>query len=749
MSPFLFVLVMEALTLIIQQLIEQNGGFSYHWKYGLTTFAELSGLQANLEKSHLILSHSAGASRDTLLAILNFQERHLPIRYLGLPLLASRLTIADCQPILQKIDAHIKGWEGVMFSFAGRVQLIKSVLSALQVYWAMAFILPKHIIKEIEKRLRNFLWRGSLERGYAKIAWQMVCRPVNEGGLGIRDIQALNRGLMSRHLWRIITHDSTSIWVTWIFQYRLQNYSIWTISARAGTWGWRKMIRLRDTLRPYIRYQIGEGTSFSLWHDPWNARGPLILQFPSGPRHTSIPISAPLSTVIWDESWVWTPITDMESVDITHDLPTIHGGRDRILWTGPRGSFSSAAAYDVFRPSGPTVDWSSLLVGTFHIPRHWFILWLAIQDRLSTRDKPWLQHLGSACVLCREGLPESHEHMFFMCSFVSECIHAIRRERESNIRVFQHMSRTPDEIARIVVSEIRDLIISKQLPRTISTRAADGDTSDAIPPPNVDDQSRATPPPGLNPKDFNLGEFIALANRVVDVGDVESVAALVELKRRWVERFGDGGMTTPAVGWKPVASCQPTPFPAPARAPRRAIRHVIPTGGRISHTPMLTTRTDDAAAIGGLPNSEDETAPPTRVSGDRSDHMQIRVPPLAPPIENRNDPIDVEGDLQLTVSGGRPDSPLHPSPIAIWDGGIVPMCSATPEVFIPAAAVAPAPTLPRSGDAADSPQPPTTTDPVLVLPKGPAHELPKPIGAAAVERTDANGLLRRRFSYRR
>ncbi|KAL0294579.1 UNVERIFIED_CONTAM: hypothetical protein Sradi_6880600 [Sesamum radiatum] len=32
MSPFLFVLVMEALTLIIQQLIEQNCGFSYHWK---------------------------------------------------------------------------------------------------------------------------------------------------------------------------------------------------------------------------------------------------------------------------------------------------------------------------------------------------------------------------------------------------------------------------------------------------------------------------------------------------------------------------------------------------------------------------------------------------------------------------------------------------------------------------------------------------------------------------------------------
>ncbi|KAL0293831.1 UNVERIFIED_CONTAM: Retrovirus-related Pol polyprotein from type-2 retrotransposable element R2DM [Sesamum radiatum] len=541
MSPFLFVLVMEVLTLMLRQRIEQNGGFSYHWrceavqlfqlsfaddlllfskaepnsiqlfKDGLIDFAELSGLQANLQKSHLILSRSAAAYRDSLLAILDFQEGHLPLRYLGLPLLASRLTISDCQPILRKMEARIKG---VMLSFAGRVQLIKSVLSALQVYWAMAFILPKHIIKEIEKRLRNFLWKGNLDTGYAKVSWQQVCRPVNEGGLGIRDIHSLNKGLMSRHLWRIISHDSNSIWVSWILHYRLQESSVWTIRTRTGTWGWRKLIRLRDALRPHVHYQIGDGTSFSLWHDPWHPRGPLLPQFSfGGPRHTALPPTAPLSAVISEDTWSWPHITDMESIDITHDLPAIHGGRDRIQWTGPRGSFSSAAAYDLFRPPGPTVGWSSLLVGTFHIPRHRFILWLALQGRLSTTDKPWLQHLGSVCVLCQDGVPESHEHLFFMCPFASECIRAIRREvffhwpyynwssvirwasarwrgkhvvnaayralfaslvyhlwQERNSRIFQHSSRPTEEIVRMVVSETRDLIICKQLPRTVSTR---------------------------------------------------------------------------------------------------------------------------------------------------------------------------------------------------------------------------------------------------------------------------------------
>ncbi|KAL0289802.1 UNVERIFIED_CONTAM: hypothetical protein Sradi_7065000 [Sesamum radiatum] len=203
----------------------------------------------------------------------------------------------------------------------------------------------------------------------------------------------------------------------------------------------------------------------------------------------------------------------MESMDITHSLPTIHEGSDRILWTSPGGSFSSATAYAIHAPPGPKVGWSSLLVGTFKITRHRFILWLAILGRLSTFDRPWLQHLGTKCVLCTDDLPETHEHLFFTCSFATACIQTIRRDiyfpwpvrdwpsaiqwaarrwrgkhvvnasfrallasivyhlwHERNRRIFQHTSRTADSIARIVVSDIRELIICKQLPRTISSR---------------------------------------------------------------------------------------------------------------------------------------------------------------------------------------------------------------------------------------------------------------------------------------
>ncbi|KAL0295750.1 UNVERIFIED_CONTAM: hypothetical protein Sangu_3186100 [Sesamum angustifolium] len=135
-APFLFVLVMEVLQLMMQQLIDQNGGFSFHWR------CKELGYFSYVLPMILLLQGRCGLDpaqeeREHLIAALQFQEGHLPLRYLGLPLLASRLSISDCHPLLLKVDSRIKGWDSIQLSFAGRLQLIKSVLMSLNVYWAM------------------------------------------------------------------------------------------------------------------------------------------------------------------------------------------------------------------------------------------------------------------------------------------------------------------------------------------------------------------------------------------------------------------------------------------------------------------------------------------------------------------------------------------------------------------------------------------------------------------------------------
>ncbi|KAL2240828.1 UNVERIFIED_CONTAM: hypothetical protein Sindi_0724000 [Sesamum indicum] len=169
-------------------------------------------------------------------------------------------------------------------SYAGRVQIIKSVLLSLSLYWASAFILPKKVTNEIEKNCELPCGRGQ----------QTV--------------------VMRRC-------DRISVWVEWLYQGRLRDTSIWTIREHGGSWGWRKILRLRVFLRPMVDYQIGDGRKFYLWQDPWHYLGPPSVTFPRGLRLLGMELTTRLSMVINGGEWQWPPITDFECLEITHNYP--------------------------------------------------------------------------------------------------------------------------------------------------------------------------------------------------------------------------------------------------------------------------------------------------------------------------------------------------------------------------------------------------------------------------------------------
>ncbi|KAL0277950.1 UNVERIFIED_CONTAM: hypothetical protein Sradi_7310700 [Sesamum radiatum] len=140
MSPYLFVLVIEVLHMILQQMIEQETAFRYHWHWAelslfqrgfadnlllfceahdpsiavfqreLELFAILSRLHVNPAKTQLILSKAARYDNTQFLATLDFQEGQLPVKYLELPLISSRLSLSNCRPLLDKIDSRVQGW---------------------------------------------------------------------------------------------------------------------------------------------------------------------------------------------------------------------------------------------------------------------------------------------------------------------------------------------------------------------------------------------------------------------------------------------------------------------------------------------------------------------------------------------------------------------------------------------------------------------------------------------------------------
>lgn len=100
----------------------------------LNTFAEMSGLQVNKDKSTQMFAGVTDNEIQVLRRILHFNMGKLPMRYLGVPLISGRLSCADCSSILESIKNRLAGWKTQPLSYAGRLTLIKSILQGSYIY---------------------------------------------------------------------------------------------------------------------------------------------------------------------------------------------------------------------------------------------------------------------------------------------------------------------------------------------------------------------------------------------------------------------------------------------------------------------------------------------------------------------------------------------------------------------------------------------------------------------------------------
>ena len=143
--------------------------------------------------------------------------------------MSTKLFHKDCERLIDKIKVRVLDWKNKSLSFAGRLQLINSVLSSIFVYWASLFLLPISVVKEIEKILRSFLWSGGdAIKGKDKVAWKSACLPREKCGLGVKDLRRWNRVLLSKQIWKRI-ENGESLWVKWINVYRLRGRNFWEV----------------------------------------------------------------------------------------------------------------------------------------------------------------------------------------------------------------------------------------------------------------------------------------------------------------------------------------------------------------------------------------------------------------------------------------------------------------------------------------------------------------------------------------
>ena len=103
--------------------------------------------------------------------------------------------------MLNRIKNRLGMWKGRYISMAGRICLIKSILSSIPLFYLSLLKLPSTMLKKIVCLQRNFLW-GSGSEG-RKIAWDKVCKSREAGELGINNIRQFNLVLLGKWTCRL------------------------------------------------------------------------------------------------------------------------------------------------------------------------------------------------------------------------------------------------------------------------------------------------------------------------------------------------------------------------------------------------------------------------------------------------------------------------------------------------------------------------------------------------------------------
>ncbi|KAG7552028.1 Reverse transcriptase domain [Arabidopsis thaliana x Arabidopsis arenosa] len=321
----------------------------------LERFCLASGQKVSLEKSKIFFSDNV--SRD-LCKLISDESRIKATqdlgRYLGMPILQKRINKETFGIILERMSSKLAGWKGRMLSLAGRITLIKSVLSSIPVHSMSTIKLPASTLSKLDKISRDFLWGSSAEkRKIHLVSWKTVCRPKRDGGLGIRTACDMNKALLAKLGWRLL-HDQSGLWAGVLrSKYKVGDLrdQNWIVAKSNWLSTWRSVgIGLREVVLNGYSWVIGDGKNILFWRDKWLADLPLM-----DTATQDVPAEYERLTARdlwrngsgWDFGRISPFVSENKRLEMAaFVLDTVTGARDRLAWGETwDGLFTVKSAY--------------------------------------------------------------------------------------------------------------------------------------------------------------------------------------------------------------------------------------------------------------------------------------------------------------------------------------------------------------------------------------------------------------------
>ncbi|KAF7844578.1 ribonuclease H [Senna tora] len=371
----------------------------------LQEYDSLASQQMNLQKSFLVFSPNIPHKRKKELAnFFNLRFSSTLGKYLGTWIDGADSKKQIIQDTIAKIDSKLKDWKARLLSQAGR---------------------------KIESLMSNFFWghNGTNPKIHLQ-KWTDLCKPKEEGGLGLYDVRTFNEALLAKHIWRMIQCKNNLIDVTLTPKY--MDSSSGSLSIRYNSsWRWKSIMNSKDIIMNNLEWQIGSGSDVNTNHHAW---------WPMLRDHNLFP---KVMDLIQHNSLMWNTVT-LNRVYDTHNarcIASIHisvtNVRDKLLWKGSNdgeysvrqgykmvlrnssSQVSNAVSVQVPNPSHRNNIWR--LIWRLKLPyRIVMFMWRVLNNNLPTFSVLNRHHmpLQNICNACNQD-DESLIHVFLQCNFAS------------------------------------------------------------------------------------------------------------------------------------------------------------------------------------------------------------------------------------------------------------------------------------------------------------------------------------------
>ena len=364
----------------------------------------------------------------------------MPFKYLGLEVGGNPRKVQFWEPVVNKVRARLSTWKGRCLSMAGRICLIKSVFTSIPLFYLSFFKAPISFCNTITSIQRSFLWAwGRDNKSIPWVSWGKICKPFEEGGLGIKDIRKFNYALMAKWKWRLMS-DEKGKWKDILESKYMVTSDNYQVRPCNHSWWWKDLEKIcREGngvgwFQQAVKWNVRSRDLVRFWEDPWINDNKLKDLFP---RLYSISLNQGMTvgeTGYWDDhGWTWHLNWRRERFcwesDVEEELLTIlarevlvKDAKDFITWSGDsKGLFSVKSAYGLLtnQVSEPSNVVFSLLWRTKAVPKVLTTAWRILLDRIPTYQNLVVRGIvvnSPLCVFCNLHV-ESTQHLFLDCAF--------------------------------------------------------------------------------------------------------------------------------------------------------------------------------------------------------------------------------------------------------------------------------------------------------------------------------------------